>query len=143
MKQMMSMILAASFVGITSDRAEAGQKESVAAAVRAYVAAGDKRDVGTLDRMMHGDFRVVVTMGASGEVSTMSKADYLGLMKAKKIGGDARTVELEWSKPSGNIAFAKATLRSDKATFDSLFTLVRKDGKWIVISDAVRLDVKS
>lgn len=143
-KMMMTAgLLAGALVSAPGDGlAGSSPEDEVRAAVRAYVAGADAQDTAAVEKTVHPAFRVVASMGGTGEISLMSKADYLKLLDAKKIGGAKRKVTMEWTKQKGNIAFVKAVLDSDAARFDALYTVVRHEGRWVVVEDAVRFDGK-
>lgn len=123
--------------------AAAAVDADVAAAVRAFSQAADAQDAGALDRALHPAFRTVFSVTRAGDPTVISRGDYLGLTKAKKIGGDDRAVRVVWTeRASEDVAFAKVVLDGKKATFSGLMTLVRHDGRWTVFQDAVRMDPK-
>ena len=136
----MKTITPLALASFSNDAEAKSDEDAVKQAVKRYVTAGDQRDRAAFGGILHDQYRVVLTVGAGGGVSVMPKDAYLGLIRDKKIGGGVRRVDFEWARPTGNLAFAKAKLTSKDASFDSLFTLVKKGGQWIVIEDAVRFD---
>ncbi len=123
---------------ISGEKAEAGPKldPALLEAVQDFTKGGDARNIGALERVLHADFRVVLSMRQK-PVSSMSRAQYLGLIKAGKIGGKPRSVKILWTQTKGDLGFVSATLKGGAATFDTVYTLVREDGQWRIIQDAV------
>ncbi len=139
---LVTTMMAGACVSSTTPATAGAPDDAITAAVRAYVKGGDAQDRAKVEEVTHTSFRVIASMGGAGDVSFMSRDDYLGLLDAKKIGGTPRTVKVEWTKSMGNVANAKVQLESKAARFDSLFTLVKKDGRWVVVEDVVRFDKK-
>lgn len=104
-------------------------------AVLAYVEAGDSRDLRALKSLTHESFRVVARMPGAEEPSVMPRATYLDLLKAGKIGGTPRETQLTAVLHDAVFATVKGTLDSDAAHFDSTWTLVRTEGRWLVVQD--------
>lgn len=106
-----------------------------AAAVEAFVNAGDTRDVTRLEAVLHPDFRVLAQMPDG--LSVMDRATYLQLITAGTIGGSPRSRDLDVVMLSGDLATVKGTLDSTAAHFDCTWTLARSAGGWQVVQDAV------
>ena len=68
---------------------------SIREVVESYAQAGDKQDVKAMEAVLHEGFRVVWNDPGKNTVSLISKADYVQLLGAKKIGGDKRQVIIE------------------------------------------------
>lgn len=112
------MMMTATFLVSSSAGAAANPRD----AVEAFARAGDSRDLGALERVLHEQYRATVIMSGSVEPSFMSKADYLGLIRAKKIGGDSRRVQILDVDTQGDVAFARVRLTGKQATFESIQT---------------------
>lgn len=109
------------------------------AAVAAFAQAGDRRDVQAMEALLHPEFRVVFAMLGTGGVKLMTRAAYLAALRAGQIGGDMRQVQITAMESLDQVATVRARLRSEKATFDSVFTLVRDGGRWRIIQDTTLL----
>jgi hypothetical protein len=104
-------------------------------AVQAFVRAGDERDVASLERVLHDDFRVVVRMPDG--LSVMSRDLYVKLVTSGKIGGTPRTADFDVVMLSDDLATVKGSLDSSAAHFDCTWTVANGAAGWQVIQDAV------
>lgn len=118
---------------------------AVEKAIEQFSAAGDQRDLGQLEKLLHPDFRTVVNRQfGSEEVSLMSKAVYLQLVKDEKIGGDQRQVHFLGVNVVGNNATVHALLLGSKLRFTSFFSLVKAaNGDWQIIGDFPHIEPAS
>ncbi len=109
---------------------------SIREVVAVYAKAGDLQDASKMEKVLHEGFRVVWNDPAKKTVSLISKADYMQLLEAKKIGGDKRKVIIESIDISEGVnASARVTLDGEKGVFWNLLSLVKVDGKWLVAQD--------
>src|SRR5688572_15588088 len=115
---MLSTMLAMMMVHATPVEVEVKQ------AVEAFAEGGDERDVVELDRVLDPSFRVVFALPGK-EASLLSRADYLGMIRAGKIGGSKRQLSFGTVDIQGTIAHVKVTMQRADATFDAVLTLVR------------------
>lgn len=111
---------------------------SVEAAVRAFAAAADARDLAALDAALHPDFRVLLTRPGAAGVTVLPRAAYTQMARDGKVGGTARAVVVHAAATRGDLAWASVTLTGAAARFESLLTLARHDGAWRVVEDATR-----
>jgi hypothetical protein len=118
------------------DAALPAPERGVVDAVRAFAAAADARDLTAMEALLDGGFQIAFTVKGSGEVSALSRAVYLSLLKEGKAGGLPRRVEVLAVAVDGALARATAVLESDAARFESAYTLARRDGRWILLQDA-------
>jgi len=111
---------------------------SIREVVEIYAKAGDMQDASKMGKVLHEGFRVVWNDPAKKTVSLISKADYMQLIEAKKIGGDKRKVIIESIDISEGInASVRVTLDGEKGDFWNLLSLVKVDGQWLVAQDLV------
>jgi hypothetical protein len=106
----------------------------ISAAINAFVQAADTRDAEKMEAILDPNFRVIFATG--GNVSALDRATYVSLLQAGKIGGDQRSVSFHDTQLDGLFAHAKATITSPKATFESQYTLIQRDGSWRLLQDA-------
>lgn len=124
---------------LASVSAEARPDQGIREAVSAFVKAGDAQDTEAAERVLHPEFRAVFAMGEQPEATLLGRDAYLGLLKAKKIGGDTREIRFGSTRRLGPIAVAQVTLNGQKARFSGALTLTRHDGRWKVVQDAVQV----
>ena len=111
---------------------------SIRGVVEVYAKAGDEQDVKAIEKVMHDGFRVVWNDPGKNTVSLISKADYVQLLGAKKIGGDKRKVIIESIDISEGInASVRLTLDGEKGDFWNLLSLVKVNGEWLIAQDLV------
>ena len=111
---------------------------SIRAVVQAYAEAGDHQDVSALELVLHESFRVVWNDPDKNTVNLISKADYVQLLGAKKIGGDKRKGIIESIDISEGIkASVRVVFDGEKCIFWNLLSLVKHDGKWLIAQDLV------
>ena len=115
---------------------------AVQQAVKNYAAAGDERDTGSLDKVLHDQFRVVFAIKGKPQVTLLSRDQYIGLLKAGKIGGQARKVKILSVQEKENIATVKAELTTDDSVFHAVYTLIKGGTGWQLIQDSVLLEKK-
>ncbi|MBR9919244.1 MAG: nuclear transport factor 2 family protein [Bacteroidetes bacterium] len=119
--------------GLSSDQ----RADMAIQTVKDFVNAADARNAAALEKILHPNFRVIAnqTFG-SKELSTMSKSDYLGLIQARKIGGDERSVEIHSLDIKGPNAIVRASFRGQALIFHTYIQLVESpEGTWQIISD--------
>ena len=102
----------------------------------AYIEAGDARDIGAVQRLTHDAFRVVAQMPGAEGPTVMPRKTYLDLLEGGKIGGTPRETQVTVVLHDDAFATIKGTLDSDAAHFDSTWTLVRAEGRWLVVQDS-------
>lgn len=122
------------FEGIAQNTSDLAKISEV---VHAFSAAGDKQDASLLETVLHPQFRAVVHrfMGAS-DVILMDKANFLQLIRDKKIGGDKREVHILHTEITNNIATVKAILEGKALRFTNYISLVKlENGSWQIVSD--------
>lgn len=125
--------------GLTASAA--GTDPELTAVTQSFCTAGDQQDASAMEKLLHPDFRTLFTFGQAGEAAQLPRDQYIEMIRAKKFGGDARTVQIKSTeRVSDNVAYVKASLVGKKATLHSLLILVRHQGHWRIYQDAARLD---
>jgi hypothetical protein len=109
------------------------------AAVRALTTAMDGRNAEQVDALLHPDYRVTFAIAGKPGASILDRATYLKLLKAGKIGGAPRTYAAGWSNAHPQFAQVQAVLTGAHARFDMVFTVVKTEAGWQVISESTRM----
>jgi len=137
MKTMKSISLVCIFFSAVWMQAQTSDKKEIHKTIAAFSEAGDQHSVSKLDNLLDANYRVVMNrLFGSQEVNVVPKSVYLDKIRTKEWGGDSRKVTIDNLTVNGNTAFAKVTLKGNKATFVSLMSLVKnQDGTWKLISD--------
>lgn len=82
--------------------------EKIKAAVESFVKAGDNNDADLLDAILHPHFQNVQDgFFAEKGIYVFSKDQYIDLVKSKKFGGSARSINFVSVEQLGNIASKK------------------------------------
>lgn len=111
--------------------------QAARAIIENYVKAADTRDTPLIDRVFHDDFRVVAVTPEG--IRVLSKPDYMGLLKAGKIGGNERQLTIHsWDEAEG-IGRARVTLTGDKSIFHDNLTLLQVEDDWRIVSNVTRV----
>jgi hypothetical protein len=118
------------------------QITEVEACIHTFAKAADKRDLKTLEVILHPAYRSVLNKAfGSPDVSLLSKEDYIGMAKAEKIGGTDRQLHILALEMQPEIAHATVLMESADLRFTSYLSMVRNaEGKWQVISDTPRIE---
>jgi len=128
------LLMAIQFAGNAQNTTDLAKISEV---VHTFSTAGDKQDASLLETVLHPQFRAVVHrfMGAP-DVSLMDRANFLQLLRDKKIGGDKREVHILHTEITNNIATVKAILEGKALRFTNYISLVKlEDGSWQIVGD--------
>ena len=114
----------------------------ITATIEQFIKAGDARDVATLDNLLHPEYRAIMNrLFGSEDVGTISKSDYLGLIKDGTIGGDTRQINIVDVDVVNHNARVKAVLNGNDWVFTSYFLLAENvKGNWKIVSDMSHLE---
>ncbi len=115
-------------------------KEQVEKAVRHFIHAGDSNDIDLLEEVLHPQFQNIQD-GFFEErgVFIFLKQDYKSLVKTKRFGGAARTIEFGSIEISGDIAEVKVKLESKVLVFYSTIVLCKVIDRWKVIHNIPKI----
>ena len=95
-------------------------------------------DFDLMEQTLDANFRAHVTFGDSGEFMVMNKEQYLGAMKAGKVGGQPVDVDFREFEQDGTIATLRADLTSPVLKMESHYSLIQTAGQWRVSQSLVR-----
>ena len=112
--------------------------QAVKKAVQDYTRAVSKLDYALLEKTLHGEFRTHATFGDSGKFMLLNKEQYIGAMKAGKVGGKPMNVKFQELELDGNIASVRADLTSSVLRLESHYSLVKTAEGWRVTQTLVR-----
>lgn len=112
--------------------------EKAKQALLAYLQAGDNSNVSALKNYMHDTYRVIYNETDKNEVKQIDKTTYLNLIEKKVFGGKPRNVEiLESDQMDSTSASFKVKTSSESGSFYSYFSLIKTNGKWLVVQDLI------
>ncbi len=117
------------------------ETKTIKAALLSYIESGDKNDAQALEKLLHTEFRVSLYDSKKEAVSILNRKTYVSFIETKKFGGYPRTPKFHDILFIGkNMCTAKVTLTSPgKPTLKNFYSLVKLNGKWLVIQDYVTL----
>ena len=132
------LFLACSSGQVTSQKSSDQMNDpAVTVVVESFADAVEARDVATLEKILHPEFRVMATRYPTPDkTSILPRAVYLSLLSSEKIGGDAYTVAYHKVDVTAQNATVLAVFDSDKHTMTLTLLLTQNDaGAWTIISD--------
>ncbi|MFO1472991.1 MAG: nuclear transport factor 2 family protein [Turneriella sp.] len=97
--------------------------------------AGDERDLGAIDSILHKDFRLFAYFGDATNAATMDKAAYTGALRAGKIGGKPRTLKIVSIDVRGSHAACRISMESTELKFDNYMHWVKTERGWQLLND--------
>jgi hypothetical protein len=134
------------FVGIANDNAQNKdkmEKQNVQNILQHFFAAVDSQDATTAEKYLHDNFRVVLNNhNNSGAVTILTKEQYVGMMKAGKVGGDKRFIEFLLTDVHEAAAMVKVNLDGSKNIFTNYYSLVKTNEEWLIINDLPQITGK-
>ncbi len=106
-----------------------------------YVDTGDENNADQLLQCLSPDFRVVLFDKDKQATSVLNKDTYVSFIRDKKIGGYPRTEEYHnIAVINDMMATVQVTLTSPgKPTLKNFYSMVKVNGKWLVVQDYVIL----
>jgi ketosteroid isomerase-like protein len=130
------LIIMVAMIGVVTYGQE-NEEKSIKELITNFAKAADKSDAKELATYLDENYRIVMNrLFGSESVSIINKTDYLAKIETKEWGGDKRTVEVHSIVINGATASAHVTLKGEKATFISIFTLIKNaEGEWRLVSD--------
>lgn len=112
------------------------EKETIQELVKDFAAAVDKQDTAASAKYLDENFRVILNnFPQAGNTTLLSKDQYLGMMKAGKVGGSKRIISFLLADVQGNNAVVKVKLEGDKNIFTTYYNLIRKNEHWLIVGD--------
>jgi Domain of unknown function (DUF4440) len=108
-----------------------------------FARASDRRDLPTLEALLHPSFRVVFNVKPGAAPTVLDRSQYLQMAREGKIGGPDRNVTVANVSLSDGFATGTSRMTHEKATFQSVFSLIQSDGQWLVLQEAVLMSPNS
>jgi ketosteroid isomerase-like protein len=143
---MLALLANPVFSKISGEKKMISQSDQMLASeqiIYAFAQASDSADADALELILHPDFRVVFTTKAGASPTTLSRAQYLQMVREGKIGGNPRTVELSEVSVTSGFAITKATMTRPDAVFTGVYSLIEQEnGRWLLLEEAVLMSVK-
>ena len=109
--------------------------------IHTFAQASDRREVTTLEAILHPAFRVVFTTQPGAAPTLLDRAQYLQLMRDGKIGGADRKVTVSALSAGEGFASAAARMVRPDASFQGVYSFIEKDGRWLLLQEAVQMTV--
>ncbi|MCB9762145.1 MAG: nuclear transport factor 2 family protein [Alphaproteobacteria bacterium] len=109
--------------------------DDIARTLHRWTEATAAQDADALAEVFHpAAVQVVVTPERELVLTT---ADYLDMLRAKRIGGHAAQVVVHSVEAAGAVAAARVSRTTAKVRFDDAVSLLKVDGQWRVTGAAV------
>ena len=121
----------------TSSNPEKIMENQVKQTIIDFTEAGEKRDLQTMETVLHPEFRVVLNrFRGAGNTSIMDRKTYLDMIESEKIGGEHYQLKIHNVSIHDHTAAARVEWKNDKTIFRIHFLLVKNAGdQWQIISD--------
>lgn len=105
--------------------------------VERFAEAGAQRDLQTLEAVLHPEYRVLANRFADNPgLTILSRAQYLSMMEAEQIGGNAVTVVFDQVMIHAHSASVQASFNSDQTAMKLFLLLIQTaEGQWQITSD--------
>ena len=116
-------------------RAQA-EAAAVMATIQAFAEGAAKQDVLVLERALHP---AAIQFVAGNEIRGMDRPTYLAAIRDKKMGGVPLEVQLQQLHVEGATAQALATFSAAPFTLSHALSLVKSEGRWVIVSSVVRV----
>jgi Putative lumazine-binding len=110
--------------------------------IQHFARASDKRDVQTLDALLHPAFRVVFNVKPGSQPSVLDRTQYIQMARDGKIGGLERSVVVANVSLTNGFATGTSRMEHEKAAFESIFSLIQVNGQWMLLQEAVLMAAK-
>jgi hypothetical protein len=111
--------------------------------IRAFAQGSDSSQADALDSLLHSDFRVVFSMAPGGKPTTLDRKQYLQMVRDGKVGGAQRQVALSSISVANGFAQGTALMDRPDASFQGVYSLIQRDGQWLLLQEAVLMTVKA
>jgi hypothetical protein len=108
-----------------------------------FARASDRRDLPTLEAILHPSFRVVFNVKPGAVPTVLDRSQYLQMARDGKIGGPDRNVTVANVSLTEGFASGTSRMTHEKANFQSVFSLIQSDGQWLVLQEAVLMSPNS
>lgn len=105
--------------------------------IEKYAKGADTRNTAYLDKAFHDHFQVIAL--TPDGVMKLDKKGYIGLIKAKKIGGVKRQLKILSMSDDGKVGTAKLTLSGGKLVFHDFLTLIKTNVGWQIVGNAAHI----
>jgi Putative lumazine-binding len=102
--------------------------------IEAFASGAATQDVVMLERTLHP---LSVQFITGKEIRTVDRPTYLAAIREKKMGGQPMTVTVQSVQVDGGTASAKATFTAAPFVLSHSLSLVKTDGRWMIVSTVV------
>lgn len=109
-----------------------------------YIAAVDAGDFKNAEKFLDKEFRVVLNNYKGNPTATsITREQYLEMMEAGKVGGNKRSVHFLLIDIENDAALVKLRLEGEKNIFTNYYSLLRRDGIWLIVNDQPQVKAKT
>lgn len=136
---MKALIIAASLLTSIYQMNAQTPQDKIKQVVENFITATDKQNAEKLADTMHNKAMQYVIFGPN--LLTFTKQEYIDQLKAKKVGGQPRTIEFEEMLLSGNtVATTQFTATSSAIRFHYQITLLLHENKWQIVAISTKAE---
>ena len=124
------------FGAVASGQSLNADQQAIEQVINQFVQAGDDRNVPRLETLLHPEHRIILSrFRGSTETAILSRATYLDMIGAGKLGGEKRTVSIQSIDALAHTASARVILETDKQRFRTVYLFVKTGDAWQLITD--------
>ncbi len=136
---MKALIIAASLLTSIYQMNAQNPQDKIEQVVENFINATDEQDAEKLAATMHDKAMQYVIFGPN--LLTFTKQEYIDQLKAKKVGGQPRTIEFtETLLSNDTVATTQLTATSSAIRFHYQITLLLHQNKWQIVAISTKAD---
>lgn len=135
-KILLNVLLALSIAAANAQNKNEMENKKIQTLIAEYAAAVDIRNTEAAETFLDTEFRVVLNnYNNNGATTILTKAQYLGMIKDGKAGGNKRTASFVLTDIHENAAIVKVRLEGDKTVFTNYYSLIKRHNQWLIVND--------
>lgn len=112
------------------------ENKQIETLIRSYTKALDSGNAEAAESWLDREFRVVLhNYKNSGATSIIDRETYLRMIRDGRVGGNNRELSVLLVDIQEKAALVKVRLAGEKTVFTNYYSLVSKDGQWLIVQD--------
>ncbi|MEO8398819.1 MAG: nuclear transport factor 2 family protein [Ignavibacteriaceae bacterium] len=116
------------------------QTEEIEKTITGYVSGIDSRDVSSLEKTLASNARFVTINKFTDKMISLTREEFMEQIKAGKMGGWKRNLEVVSVDGDDKIASAKVSITDPKLKQTGYLNLVKDENNWKIVSGVFTLE---